>query len=258
MSVTRVGWVPGNGEHDPLTNISVSSSVWHMCAFKVVFRLPRIVTCVALPRVCQKSHVVSDFRGVPIRSGTLLREQPQLVFYFIWHESRVENTQQTDSHTREDNCVSKFFMSLEVEAEGGVEDIMQEGGGLGGQLRRCVRGIGGERWRIGAIRWLPRVNVGWAGWIGERNQSRKTWPECCHVFIPIHDLALCCLIWRGDTLGVVKIIRGHRPTPFECIETTWSILMITPVLSVCLIWDTGNTDRLERGGNNWRSQTNTI
>ena len=54
------------------------------------------------------------------------------------------NKRQTDSHTRADNRVSEFSRSLEVEGEGGVEDIMQEGGGLGGQLRRCVRGIGGE------------------------------------------------------------------------------------------------------------------
>ena len=100
-----------------------------MCAFKVVFRLRRIVTCVALPRVCQKSQVVSDFQGVPIRSGTLLREQPQLVFYFTRHERRVEQTTNGFSH---DNCVSEFSWSLEVEGEGGVEDIMQEGGGLGG------------------------------------------------------------------------------------------------------------------------------
>ena len=50
---------------------------------------------------------------------------------------------------------------------------------------------------------------------------------------------------RGYIKGV-EIIGGHRPTPFECIETTW----ITPVCSVCLIWDTGNTDRLERGKDN--------
>ena len=52
--------------------ISVSLVQFAHVRFQSCLPLRTVVTCVALPRVCQKSHVVSDFRGVPIQSSTLL------------------------------------------------------------------------------------------------------------------------------------------------------------------------------------------
>ena len=129
--------------------ISVSLVQFAHVRFQSCLPLRTVVTCVALPRVCQKSHVVSDFRGVPIQSSTLLGAASIGVLLHPTWKLGCTNSKRF--------LIIVWAQSLDrwnwkEGTIGGVEDIMQEGGGGGGQLRRCVWGeLGGKVESVGEV-----------------------------------------------------------------------------------------------------------
>ena len=141
MSVTSTDWGPGNGEHDLLTNISVSSSVCTCALSKLSSAQNSCHMC------CITSSVSKVTRRLWFpRSANSIQHATRSNVNWCSTSSHMKvglHKQQTVS----DNCVSALSWSLEL--EGG--DDRRCWGYYAGRWRRrgaikkvCVRGIGGK------------------------------------------------------------------------------------------------------------------
>ena len=140
MSVTSTVWGPGNGEHDLLTNISVSSSVCTCALSKLSSAQNSCHMC------CITSSVSKVTRRLWFpRSANSIQHATRSSVNWCSTSSHMK----VGLHKQQRFLIIVWAHSLDrwnwkEGTIGGVEDIMQEGGGGGGQLRRCVRGIGGR------------------------------------------------------------------------------------------------------------------